>query len=291
MSDITEEEFDAIPVNNQKESHSDEIHFVHNTDANTSNQAIVSMEVHHHPQLNHNPKPWKEYFLEYLMIVLAVTTGFFAESYREHLTEVKKENEYVQTFIEDLKTDTATVKHLIAFEQSVKLKFIDSLLFLMNTHQIKGHENDLYYYGRGATRYPIFQSNDRTVTQLRNSGSLRLIRNEAASDSITNYVKEVEFIYKLQDDENEERKALYPVISKMYDPFVFNDMRLEGFRIARPVENPPLRSYDTEVQKDLAFYLVEIKGSDYLLITRLEKLEKTAENTIAFLQKQYHSKF
>jgi hypothetical protein len=43
------------------------------------------MEVHHHPQLEHKPKPWKEYFLEYIMIVLAVTTGFFAESLREHI--------------------------------------------------------------------------------------------------------------------------------------------------------------------------------------------------------------
>jgi hypothetical protein len=44
------------------------------------------MEVHHHPQLEHKPKPWKEYLLEYIMIFLAVMTGFFAESYREHLS-------------------------------------------------------------------------------------------------------------------------------------------------------------------------------------------------------------
>jgi hypothetical protein len=52
------------------------------------------MEVHHHPQLEHKPKPWKEYLLEYLMIFLAVMTGFFAESYREHLSERSKEYEY-----------------------------------------------------------------------------------------------------------------------------------------------------------------------------------------------------
>ncbi len=31
------------------------------------------MEVHHHPDLHHKPKKWKEYFLEFLMIFLAVT--------------------------------------------------------------------------------------------------------------------------------------------------------------------------------------------------------------------------
>ena len=243
------------------------------------------MEVHHHPHVE--KKSFKEYLLEGLMIFLAVTMGFFAESFREHLAEVNKENDYIQTFIEDLKTDTTRIKHLLIAEQNVKLKSIDSLLFLLNAGQIKGHENELYYFGRQVTRYPIFQSNDRTVTQLKNSGSMRLIRNEAVSDSIIGYAKEVENIYRVQNDENDERKELYPVLCKMYDPFVFDKMA-EGFNIIRPTDNPPLRSYDTNIQKDLAFYISEIKGSDYLMITRLQKLETKAESTIAFLQKEYH---
>ena len=45
------------------------------------------MEVHHHPQLTHQPKPWKEYLLEGLMIFIAVTLGFFAENLREHISD------------------------------------------------------------------------------------------------------------------------------------------------------------------------------------------------------------
>ncbi len=36
------------------------------------------MEVHHHPHVE--KKAFKEYFLEFLMIFLAVTMGFFAEN-------------------------------------------------------------------------------------------------------------------------------------------------------------------------------------------------------------------
>ena len=43
------------------------------------------MEVHHHPHVE--KKNFKEYFLEFLMIFLAVTIGFFAESLREHFTD------------------------------------------------------------------------------------------------------------------------------------------------------------------------------------------------------------
>ena len=39
-------------------------------------QETENMEVHHHPDLHHKPKKWKEYFLEFLMIFLAVTMGF-----------------------------------------------------------------------------------------------------------------------------------------------------------------------------------------------------------------------
>jgi hypothetical protein len=285
MAENTEEEHLDNLTNTQAENLSDVITPYTDTESINPNQETEKMEVHHHPHVE--KKNFKEYLLEGLMIFLAVTMGFFAESYREHLAEVNKENDYIQTFIEDLKTDTATIKKLLITEQNVKLKSIDSLLFLLNTHQIKGHENDLYYFGRAVTRYPIFQSNDRTVTQLKNSGGLRLIRNAAASDSIINYEKEVQFIYRLQEDENEERKDLYPILCQMYDPFIFDKM-VEGFNITRPNDNPSLRSYDTKIQKDLAFYISEIKESDYLTIIRLQKLETKAEDAIAFLQKEYH---
>lgn len=37
---------------------------------NSTKHDPETMEVHHHPQLEHKPKPWKEYVLEYIMIVL-----------------------------------------------------------------------------------------------------------------------------------------------------------------------------------------------------------------------------
>jgi hypothetical protein len=53
------------------------------------------MEVHHHPDLHHRRKKWKEYFLEFLMIFLAVTLGFFAETVREKISEKHRENDYI----------------------------------------------------------------------------------------------------------------------------------------------------------------------------------------------------
>jgi hypothetical protein len=53
------------------------------------------MEVHHHPDPNHKRKNFREYFLEFLMIFLAVTLGFFAENLREHFAYSNKQKIYI----------------------------------------------------------------------------------------------------------------------------------------------------------------------------------------------------
>jgi hypothetical protein len=52
------------------------------------------MEVHHHPHIE--KKNFKEYFLEFLMIFLAVTLGFFAENIREYVSDKTKVKEYMK---------------------------------------------------------------------------------------------------------------------------------------------------------------------------------------------------
>ena len=85
------------------------------------------MEVHHHPDVHHKRKKFKEYFLEFLMIFLAVTIGFFAESLRERLVNNEKEKNYMESMIKDLKKDTATANGTLAF-QTVLMKKMDSAL-------------------------------------------------------------------------------------------------------------------------------------------------------------------
>ena len=66
------------------------------------------MEVHKHPHDVTHKKKWGEYILEFIMIFLAVTLGFFAESYRENVSDRKRESEFMSSIINDLKSDTTT---------------------------------------------------------------------------------------------------------------------------------------------------------------------------------------
>jgi hypothetical protein len=248
------------------------------------------MEVHHHPHIpTSREKKWTHYFWEFLMLFLAVFCGFLAEYQLEHKIERDRENKFIQTFIEDLKVDTAAINANLLFQKRRKSQ-LDSLIYLLREQKIKGYENELYYLGRILVRTTRFQTNDRTITQLKYSGSLRLIRNENAADSIISYQKLVDYILQNIEDERIERRAADPLLARIFNPFVFDKMLDEFNNVNKPVDNPSLRSYDASLQQDLAYCINQIKGSNIIIKTRLELLNEKAKNIIEFLKKEYHLK-
>src|ERR1700688_4133097 len=100
------------------------------------------MEVHHHPDVE--KKNFKEYLLEFIMIFLAVTMGFFAESIRENLADHSKEKEYIRSMIADLKNDTAMLRDVI--DVNVKrVSGIDSLSSLLNKTSLTPEDEKRLY--------------------------------------------------------------------------------------------------------------------------------------------------
>jgi len=275
------------PSNSASENPPDEMLPVSDTETIHPNQESKGMEVHHHSHASHGKKNWKSYFWEFLMLFLAVFCGFLAEYQLEHVIEHNKEKQFVQSYIEDLKLDTAAISANLIY-QKAKGKQLDSLMHYFEMQNIKGNESDLYYFARLMVRARRFQNSDRTITQLKNSGALRLIRNEAAADSIIVYQKLVEMILGNIADEREERKSVDPLLASIFNPYVFDKMLDSTNLIHRPPGNPLLRSYDASVHQDLAYLIHLIKGSNVILTTRLTKLHVRATNIIAFLEKEYH---
>jgi len=154
------------------------------------------MEVHHHPKLPHGKnKHFKEYILEFLMIFLAVTMGFIAESIREHISDRSKEHEYIEGMIKDLKVDTANLKFVIN-KGNEQLRGLDTLKKIQREKLSDFKVQDsLYKY---STRYLFglnpFKSDDITLIQLRNAGGYRLIRKAGAVDSIAQYESKIDMI-------------------------------------------------------------------------------------------------
>ena len=67
------------------------------------------------------------------MIFLAVTLGFFAKSLREHINDNQKREQYVQSLVEDLESDTARMDDIIQFDEAQKNRFKTACINVMTT--------------------------------------------------------------------------------------------------------------------------------------------------------------
>jgi hypothetical protein len=187
------------------------------TEKDLSNKEVIS---------SLKKRNWSSYIKEFFMLFLAVFCGFLAENYRESRVEKQQERQFIQSYIEDLKSDTASIRKVLDMAELKKSK-MDSLMLLLKNQTIEGHENELYFFGRILIRGFSFQSNDRTFSQLKNSGSIRLIRNKQATDSIMAYQILVEQLDLNYNDEKIERYEALNYITQIFDPFRFrrNDHR------------------------------------------------------------------
>ena len=244
------------------------------------------MEVHHHPSQPKKEKHFKHYLFEFLMLFLAVSAGFLVENMREHYVESKRETVFIKSYIEDLKLDTATITANTEL-RNAKILILDSLIKQLNSDNPNQYGQSLYYFGRRVTRSTLFQYNDRTIKQLKNAGGLRLIRNQKASNAIMEYDQLIDYINYLQiNRETLELTEIYPMLAKLFDGNILEGM-IRGLEIYRPTGNPALRTTDTNLIKDLTYFLHQYKTTSVVIITRLAALKVKAVETMQFLQKQY----
>jgi hypothetical protein len=178
------------------------------------------MEVHHHPQVE--KKRFKEYFLEFIMIFLAVTLGFFAETIRENITEHRRAREFAGSMLKDLEEDTAQLKSYREYFNYCANN-IDTLQQLLTYADLKDiASGKLYWYGLfgGAHRY--FVPSDETFQQMKSSGSLRFFRTKVAA-AVAKYDR---FCRLIQSNE-EMQQDIYTEVRKLraqiFD-FRYNDI-------------------------------------------------------------------
>jgi hypothetical protein len=248
--------------------------------------SIENMEVHHHPDLHHRKKHWKEYLLEFLMIFLAVSLGFFAESIRENISEHGREKQYMESMIEDLKSDTAQLTANIDFRRK-RNTMIDSLIHLFSSADYKGDLNNIYYFARSISPPANFFPNDRTIQQLKSSGALRLIRNIRVSNSIMAYDQKMRLELFELSDEQYVRLEYRNIAALLFDGKVFNSM-LNDDKIDKPVRNPELFKSDAALINTLIVNAQYIKKSNQVQQKRCNEMYSQASELIAMIKKEYH---
>jgi len=189
MSDKIEPEVDNrnTSENDQPEKADGKNNISNQQNILTRNEEQIIMEVFH--QAHHKgKKPKLTYFWEFLMLFLAVFCGFLAEYLLEHQIENEKGKQYVESMIADIIADSVKINRslLYCLEQESGLDSLSKLV--LNQPYNDSIVKKIYIlhlrHSRSAYTVPFTQ---RTISQLKNSGGMRLLPNRKVSDIITVY--------------------------------------------------------------------------------------------------------
>jgi hypothetical protein len=252
------------------------------------------MEVHHHPHVDR--KSFKEYLLEGLMIFIAVTMGFFAESLREVITDHERANQYMENMVMSVASDTIELKRTIQFANRQN-RGIDSFLTLKRKDISDIHNrNQFYYYVfnylLGAR---LFKPNDAAIEQMKSSGAFRLITNQAVIDSIFKYESGNKKILMQEDDNILFYKQLAGNFVKLLDlseaelvNFTVKDSAgnqlIEADRTLEPITN------DALLLKETYNNTSALKIANSFYINNLTVQLSYARRFIQYLKNEYHLK-
>jgi hypothetical protein len=256
---------------------------------------IKKMEVHHHPQLEHKPKPWKEYLLEGFMIFVAVTMGFFAESFREHLSDRSKEQEYLSSLAAELKYDTS--QYNAAIGRIIKLRpLLDSAY-----HNAK-RAADYNYILLGKWNTPINEISMPympalvTIRQMNSSGSLRLVGNKDVAQKIVQYEALIEGGYKVRvADLYNAANTIFSLEDELCDESKFNDK--VNYNMKNKISNEALTTigvYDMPILvrdplrlNRFANSMLNYKSRNWGYITGLNGAKTRATELLNLIKKNY----
>ena len=262
------------------------------------------MEVHTHSHTAR--KKWTHYFWEFLMLFLAVFSGFMAEYFLEHKIEKNREKQFMVSMIEDLKADTSAIS-ILNTQRYGRIRMYDSLASFIIEKKYLDNGGDFYYWGRNISRRAFFFSADGTMQQLKNSGGLRLISDQTISDKIIAYDVLYRNIMLQQNLEEVQLNEYRGIAAKIFDAAVFSKMTrgltnerpgtdrqlkdstiLLSMFFERPADNPQLKDSSPIALNELANRLNYWAAGSQRLLQLLEQLKKMAFELIELIKKEYH---
>jgi hypothetical protein len=244
------------------------------------------MEVHHHSHTSR--KKWTHYFWEFLMLFLAVLAGFLAENQREHYVEHLREKQYMKLMVADLQADTAMMHNTIK-EIELRSSSIDSMLLLLTGHLVNDEVvSKSYRFTYPGLNNLTFAFNDRTITQLKNSGNMRIIRNQKVNDSIIHYWNHIENVTQAS-----ARHMAYRTMGREMETRIYNVAGLylkNNRKIDVDSSNIELISNSLLLAKEYA----NIIASSGIMLGSLRNLlnrqYKYAIDLITLIKEEYHLK-
>ncbi len=256
------------------------------------------MEVHHHPQVER--KRFKEYFLEGLMIFLAVSMGFIAENIREKITENGRAKELAESLYQEVYNDSVALQKAISYRMLKEKELANFIAFAKDSSLA----NISHRFYRSLTWSFLivtsiyFEPADGMISQLRNSGSLRYFKSNKLQEDVGNLGVIITKVRNRMENENSySHEFIRPFILKFYD-FSWQDeiTKQNSLVVTDALINEPDPKTKPVINNLNAFNKIEAVNiaSYYLLILRSSRIVQlknymTANHTLLeTLRKEYN---
>ena len=258
------------------------------------------MEVHHK---HHQPKNIGEYFVEFLMLFLAVTLGFFAENLREHKVEKEREIKFLQIIHQDLETDIGEIDRLTEYNKQKKMLW-DSMVTAHKEGVLTKKLADFYYYARNLSLRALFESSHNGFIQLKNAGGLRMIKNKEIIGMIQRYENQIAIAENLQELNDNSLALFRTKASRILNVITSDEMNenqdlsinskgltMYTRRFGRPADPKPLLVNDPVEINELMNYMAYSMNTNKYIILRLTIVKKLAHDLDSLIVKEYGQDF
>jgi hypothetical protein len=220
------------------------------------------------------------------MLFLAITLGFFVENQREHLIEHKWEKQYMRALYDDLVQDTLELNRAIP-RARLNLSYNDSLLLFIHKEKI-GSEIPTYFNkldSQALVRLQIVFT-DRTASQLKNSGNMRLIRDQEVVDMILKYWQQQERTLTTLDRYIIYRNQARGFATQLYAFYEYHMYNARGL----PIETPQKIRVINSSPAAWTQYANIVSQSGVVLPAHLKNLERQLElarELMQLIKKEY----
>ena len=262
-------------------------------EASGDKQATENMETHAYHLHKVPGKKWTHYLFEFLMLFLAVFTGFLAENWREHIAQHQRAKEYAKALLEDYAADTTEILDVIR-EDKIVLTCFDSIRSVIHNYSLNNKvPGSFYYYCNIGTASPAVVWTDATITQITQSGNLRYFTNLELVKKISYYYSSSRYITDLNNIDKRFREKSMELKSKVLDNYFFSQYSrypiLDWPNIPDSLMKIQLPIHDPNLLNEFANSLENRRANLGILIKRVcpAALDEARE-LMELLKREYH---
>src|SRR5579862_367709 len=245
-------------------------------------QRTKNMEVIHQPDLHRHKKKWKEYLIEFLMIFLAVTLGFFAENLREYISDRGHVGQLARQLIHDLKNDSAILHSNIEKENTL-VKKADSLFYLLQQPSTALDSKKIQELIIACYNINLFQPSSGAMWALK--AELRL--KEFANSDITIYISAYETDQALLKTVEQFQMANLKEYLQGFITAHFTPANAYSALSSGAIANGNLRNVSPNDLTQLSVDIMFVKNYNVLLADKSGQLKDKASQFIEYVNKEF----